>query len=85
LILLPGTPLKGAEILANKLKDNLRETLTASIGKKVSVTIGVAAFEEMDTLDSCFKRADKALYLGKESGRDKVVLAEPSSQDKNEV
>ena len=85
LILLPGTPLKGAEILANKLKDNLRETLTASIGKKVLVTIGVAAFEAMDTLDSCFKRADKALYLGKESGRDKVVLAEPSSQDKNEV
>jgi diguanylate cyclase (GGDEF)-like protein len=85
LILLPGTPLKGAEILANKLTDNIRETLTKSIGRKVSVTIGVAEFEEMDTLDSCFKRADIALYLGKESGRDKVVLAEPSSQDKNEV
>jgi diguanylate cyclase (GGDEF)-like protein len=77
LILLPGTPLKGAQILANKIKDNLRDTLTESIGKKVSVTIGVAAFEELDTLDSCFKRADKALYMGKKTGRDKVVLAEP--------
>jgi len=85
LILLPSTPLKGADTLANKLKDNLRDTLTESIGTKISVTIGVAAIEEMDTLDSCFKRADKALYVGKESGRDKVVVAEPSLQDKNEV
>jgi PleD family two-component response regulator len=59
--------------------------LTESIGRKFSVTIGVAVFEEMDTLDSCFKRADKALYIGKESGRDKVVLAEPSLQNKNDA
>lgn len=85
LILLPGTPLKGAKILAHKIKDNLRETLTKSIGREVSVTIGVAAFKEMDTLDSCFKRADKALYVGKENGRDMVVLAEEGLPDKDET
>jgi len=85
LILLPGTPVKGAKILAHKIKDNLRETLTETIGIKVSVTIGVAEFEEMDTLDSCLNRADKALYIGKEGGRDKVVMAEPSSQNINEA
>lgn len=83
LILLPGTPLEGAQILANKIRVNLREALTESIGINVSVTIGVAEFEELDTLDSCFRRADKALYIGKGSGRDKVVLAESSTQ-KNE-
>ena len=77
LIVLPATLLKGAEILAHKIKYSIKETLTESIGKQVSVTIGVAEFTETDTLTSCFNRADKALYLGKNSGRDKVVLAEP--------
>jgi diguanylate cyclase (GGDEF)-like protein len=85
LILLPGALLKGAQILANKIKDNLRDTLTQSIGKKVSVTIGAVAFEKMDTLDSCLKRADEALYVGKKSGRDQVVLAEPSLQSNNDA
>jgi diguanylate cyclase (GGDEF)-like protein len=85
LILLPGALLKGAQILANKIKDNLRDTLTQSIGKKVSVTIGAVAFEKMDTLDSCFKRADEALYIGKKSGRDQVVLAKPSLQSNNDA
>jgi diguanylate cyclase (GGDEF)-like protein len=81
LILLPSTVLTGAKTLANKIKDSIKETLTDNIGSKVSVTIGVAQFTETDTLSSCFKRADKALYLGKNSGRDKVVLAEPSLQN----
>jgi diguanylate cyclase (GGDEF)-like protein len=85
LILLPGALLKGAQILANKIKDNLRDTLTQSIGKKVSVTIGAVAFEKRDTLDTCFKRADEALYIGKKSGRDQVVLAEPSLQSNNDA
>lgn len=84
LILLPGTPLKGAKILAHKIKDNLKESLSKSIGIKVSATIGVAAFEEMETLDSCLKRADEALYMGKEGGRDKVVIAESGVQNEDE-
>jgi diguanylate cyclase (GGDEF)-like protein len=84
LILLPGTPLKGAKILAHKIKDNLKESLSKSIGIKVSATIGVAAFEEMETLDSCLKRADEALYMGKEGGRDKVVIAESGMQNEDE-
>ncbi|WP_166423314.1 diguanylate cyclase [Paraglaciecola sp. 20A4] len=84
LILLPSTPLTGAVIIANKLKNSLKETLTKSIGIPVSVTIGVAEFEKADTLGSCFKRADKALYLGKKNGRDKVVLAEPGETQQDQ-
>tara|TARA_R110002153_G_scaffold940_4_gene4264 strand:- start:3003 stop:4901 length:1899 start_codon:yes stop_codon:yes gene_type:complete len=85
LILLPSTPIKGAEIIANKLKDSLKETLTKSIGMPVSVTIGIAEFEKTDTLGSCFQRADKALYLGKNNGRDIVVLAEPAGQNDDNI
>jgi diguanylate cyclase (GGDEF)-like protein len=75
LILLPGTPIQGAKTLAEKIKDHLRENLTISIGSSVSVTIGVAQFSEGDTFNTCFKRADKALYHGKHNGRDQVVLS----------
>lgn len=78
LILLPSTQSNGAKILAHKVKDKLKVSLTKNIGIKISVTIGVAVFEGSDTLESCLNRADKALYKGKESGRDKVVMAEPN-------
>lgn len=80
LILLPGTPIKGAKILAEKIKDQLRESLTLSIGNPVSVTIGVTEFGAEDTFNSCFKRADQALYAGKQGGRDRVVLAEEDAE-----
>lgn len=40
---------------------------------KVSVSIGVAGFEEGISFEDLVKRADKALYKAKETGRNKVV------------
>jgi diguanylate cyclase (GGDEF)-like protein len=86
LILLPATPIEGGQLLGKKINDKLRVTLSKSIGNKVSVTVGVAEFTEGDTLNSCFKRADEALYEGKNTGRDKVVLAKsPTSKDQREA
>jgi diguanylate cyclase (GGDEF)-like protein len=81
LILLPDTHIKGAKTLAEKLKDNIKGTLTKTIGNNVSVTIGVAEFAAGDTFNTCFKRADKALYHGKQSGRDQVVLSNEVPQN----
>lgn len=44
----------------------------------LTVTIGVATYpEDADTVDGLLKKADDCLYVGKESGRNKVVAATP--------
>ena len=43
---------------------------------KVTISLVVAVFEEWDTETSLFDRADKALYVAKYNGRNRVELAE---------
>jgi diguanylate cyclase (GGDEF)-like protein len=47
----------------------------------VTVTIGVAAWREGETLEETIHRADAALYVGKHEGRDRVVIADDSSPE----
>ena len=42
----------------------------------VTVTVGVAAWREGETLEETIHRADEALYGGKRAGRDCVVIDE---------
>ncbi len=49
--------------------DNLHETI------KVTVSIGVANFNKKECMDHLFNRADQALYVAKDSGRNQVCVA----------
>jgi PleD family two-component response regulator len=40
------------------------------------VTIGAAGYRANESMEQLIKRADIALYRGKEGGRDRVVLEE---------
>jgi diguanylate cyclase (GGDEF)-like protein len=75
LIILPGCHVDGAKIVADKIRVKVRDTLTSSLQHPVSVTIGVAEFAQNDNISRCLKRADAALYRGKETGRDRVEIA----------
>lgn len=50
-----------------------QEHSDSSDGIKVTVSCGVAQFDEGDTLDSLTLRADQAMYESKELGRNRVV------------
>lgn|GEM_PF-3049402 len=69
-------------ILENTDKEKLKE-ICESIRDKVenctfdpqiTLSFGATLFEECDTTDSLFKRADKALYQAKKQGKNQVVI-----------
>lgn len=78
IILLPATPFVGTCKLAESLRQQisskaLKVTKTQTTIGVVTVSCGVAEMREDDTVDTVVDRADKALYLAKRSGRNRVM------------
>ncbi|MGB0898645.1 MAG: sensor domain-containing diguanylate cyclase [Psychrobium sp.] len=75
-ILLSNTEQKGAEKVAEVIRQCIAETTvtTENIDLQVTVSIGISTlFIEQETPDSqLFEQADQALYFAKESGRNMV-------------
>lgn len=77
LMVLPQTPLEGARIKAERVREEVSQLTFPSIGEdfRVTVSIGVAEFREDETTDETLYRADQALYQAKNDGRNRVRLA----------
>lgn len=77
LIMLIETDLEGGKAVAERIRDQLQKTAFTFNGvtiPPVTITFGLSQFQGAnDTLDSCIKRADKALYGGKSQGKNTVV------------
>ncbi len=75
LFLLPNTSISDAIIAAHRLSEAIVGQDFSAAGLKISVTasLGVSTFLANDTIASAIERADKALYLAKQSGRNQVV------------
>ncbi len=71
-VILPYTTLNEAALMANSLVKKI-STYCFTHEFSNTATIGIASFHEDDTPSSILQRADKALYLGKEFGRNRVV------------
>jgi len=66
LLLLPGTDLADAQTALERV----RHTLEPHAGIRYTFSAGLAQARPSDTVDSVLERADRALYLSKERGRD---------------
>lgn len=80
-IFLPDTTLEGATILAKRIcaataSRTIRRSGTEQRIDRVTISIGVAASSESDSLETLLDRADKAMYAGKQAGRNRVSLYE---------
>jgi len=72
-IILPNTTIKGAEIVAQKIRTRIEDSIVLN-KIKYTVSIGVSKLlENENDIDNILIRADKALFLAKEAGRNKVV------------
>lgn len=70
-LILPETNLSAAITVAESLRETI-ETCSFQYGDKtvaITISCGLAEFKGKDNLDTIFKRADKALYKAKSSGR----------------
>ncbi len=77
LLLLPETTLEGGRIVAEKLKRTIAHHAYQYRDEALSITMtfGVSVFDEtVHSIDETIKKADQALYQGKEQGRNCVVL-----------
>ncbi|HEY8462650.1 MAG TPA: diguanylate cyclase [Bacillota bacterium] len=76
LILLPETPVNGAQILAERIKNNLHNNVIVYNGTLISATLtfGIAMFEGEATVDAVIRQADYCLYEGKRKGKDCIIV-----------
>ncbi|MDQ7093524.1 diguanylate cyclase [Desulfosporosinus sp. PR] len=77
LLLFPGLTNADAAERAEVIRKAIEEYNHTYNGRKllVTLTIGVATIGRKDTIDDLIKRADDALYQGKNTGKNKVVIA----------
>lgn len=77
-VLLSEVNLENAKKIAEKLRSEIEKDYFVDQKKqlKVTVSIGVTCAKEADTEETLFERADKAMYLAKKDGRNRVAVIE---------
>jgi diguanylate cyclase (GGDEF)-like protein len=78
LVVLPGTDEEGAVHATERLRAALaadQPDLAAAHGLPVTVTIGVAEWQQEEEMGELVNRADRALYAGKAAGRDRARVS----------
>ncbi|MBI3269873.1 MAG: sensor domain-containing diguanylate cyclase [Planctomycetes bacterium] len=74
-LLLPETPLKGAAVVAERIRDliNAHDFEVSDPQFRVALSYGVVEFREGMTLGDFVKSADEALYAAKAAGKNRIV------------
>ena len=75
-VMLPDTPARGALEVAERIRRAIEEApFSADTGRvPCTVSIGVASYpQDGRSIDALLARADRALYLAKEGGRNRVA------------
>ena len=77
LLLFPETDLEGGQIITEKIRKRIADSVYEFnvLMMSVTMTFGICLYDKSLGIDECLKRADNALYRGKEAGRNQVVSA----------
>ena len=76
-VLLPTASVQQAGAVMERFIHTLAD-MDVEVGSqsvRITTTAGVAQYQDGESLDGLMARADAALYVGKQAGRNRVVLA----------
>ncbi len=76
----PNSPLETALLVAERLRSNIAESSIEieNLPIRLTISIGIAAIDANDSVESSIERADAAMYAAKQAGRNLVKLWDPS-------
>ena len=80
-LLLPGTPLAGARVVADRLRFAFSQSRIRRLNSEepvgnITISAGVAAYRSGEDLTGLIARADAALYTSKAQGRNRITVAD---------
>ncbi len=86
IILLPSTDENGALLVAERIRQDFKNTSVSINGESVSTTVsvGIATMGESNEFEELIKKADSALYEAKKQGKDKVVVFKDEREELQE-
>jgi diguanylate cyclase (GGDEF)-like protein len=75
---LPHTPADGARIVAERIREAVEKVEVPSEQGTVrfTVSVGVSTYASGEAFDHIVERADKALYVSKQGGRNRVTVSD---------
>lgn len=71
-IMLPNTKIQKAKKVAERLRKSVENS---KIKPKITISLGLTEYKKKDTMNKMFKRADKALYVSKDKGRNRASVS----------
>ncbi|MAA64421.1 MAG: GGDEF domain-containing protein [Alteromonadaceae bacterium] len=86
LMILPQTSLEGARVKAERVRSDVAALQFDGIEPEFSITvsIGVAQCRKEDSAEDTIARADQALYIAKQKGRNQTAMETPPPEPSNE-
>jgi diguanylate cyclase (GGDEF)-like protein len=79
-VLLPDLQLKQARQTAERIRQQVAGLSPPSLATAVTVSIGLASRTGDDDVATLVQRADEAMYVAKQGGRNRVAVAEKSDE-----
>jgi len=82
-LLLPNTGIEGARVVAERMRKLFTETpitVSESLNIHYSASFGLTSFTQTDCYETITKRAEKALFYAKHTGRNKVAMEKAAMQ-----
>ena len=78
LIMLPETDMEGGIFVAEKIRNKIESTgfVYRELTIPVTITLGVGPCEANMGIGSCIRKADQALYIGKQAGKNRVGIVQ---------